>query len=139
MDENVIDFRPKLEERRVAVEDGMTAECPMRNVLHVIGGRWVSFVMIALADKPHRFGQLRRVLPDISQRMLTQTLYDLQRDGYVSRKVLPTNPPSVEYSLTALGQSLYAEFRPVLEWAHRNHDAVFQARTAFDREREEMA
>ena len=64
--------------------------------------------MMALAERTYRFGELRRLVPDISQRMLTQTLRDLQRDGYVSGKCFPTTPPSVEYSLTELGRSMYA-------------------------------
>ena len=61
-------------------------------------------------------------MPDISQRMLTQTLRDLQRDGYVHREVFPTKPPSVEYSLTELGRSMFDSLQHVLHWAENNHD-----------------
>ncbi|TIO13336.1 MAG: helix-turn-helix transcriptional regulator, partial [Mesorhizobium sp.] len=71
-------------------------------------------------------------VPDISQRMLTQTLYDLQRDGYVHREVFPTKPPSVEYSLTDLGRSMFAPLQMLIHWAELNHDAVREARVAFD-------
>ncbi|HWT58596.1 MAG TPA: helix-turn-helix domain-containing protein, partial [Rhizobium sp.] len=81
---------------------------------------------------PRRFGELRRMLPDISQRMLTQTLRDLQRDGYIAREVFPTKPPSVEYSMTELGRSLYLPLSQLLNWAEANHDAVRAARSRFD-------
>ena len=70
--------------------------------------------MMALAEQPYRFGELRRLVPDISQRMLTQTLHDLQRDGYVHREVFPTKPPSVEYSLTDLGRSMFEPLSALL-------------------------
>ena len=69
---------------------------------------------------------------DISQHMLTQTLYDLQRDGYVHREVFPTKPPSVEYSLTDLGRSMFGALHQLILWAELNHDAVRDARAAFD-------
>ena len=72
------------------------------------------------------------LLPDISQRMLTQTLRDLQRDGYIDRDVFPTKPPSVEYSMTELGRSLYQPLSQLLNWAEANHDAVRAARSQFD-------
>ncbi len=90
--------------------------------------------MMALAEQPYRFGALRRLVPDISQRMLTQTLHDLQRDGYVRREVFPTKPPSVEYSLTDLGRSMFEPLAALLQWAERNHVAVRAARADFDRD-----
>jgi DNA-binding HxlR family transcriptional regulator len=87
----------------------------------------------ALSEKPYRFGQLRRMVPDISQRMLTQTLRDLQRDGYVEREVFPTKPPSVEYRMTPLGHSLYEPVSKVILWALENQQAVRTARAEFDK------
>ncbi len=106
--------------------------CPVRDLLNHIGGKWSTLLLQALAERPCRFGELRRMVPDISQRMLTQTLRDLQRDGYIHREVFPTKPPSVEYSMTALGRSLYLPLSQVINWALDNHDAVKQARTEFD-------
>ncbi|MGV1914561.1 helix-turn-helix domain-containing protein [uncultured Agrobacterium sp.] len=106
--------------------------CPVRDLLNHIGGKWSTLLLQALAERPYRFGELRRMVPDISQRMLTQTLRDLQRDGYIHREVFPTKPPSVEYSMTALGRSLYLPLSQVINWALDNHDAVKQARTEFD-------
>ena len=106
--------------------------CPVRDLLNHIGGKWSTLLLQALAERQYRFGELRRMVPDISQRMLTQTLRDLQRDGYIHREVFPTKPPSVEYSMTPLGRSLYLPLSQVINWALDHHDAVKQARTTFD-------
>lgn len=108
--------------------------CPVRGVLDRIGDKWSTLMVLTLALRPHRFGELKRAIPDISQRMLTQTLRDLQRDGYVARKVFPTTPPAVEYSLTELGQSLMTPLSALVDWAVRTRDSVDAARAAFDRE-----
>jgi DNA-binding HxlR family transcriptional regulator len=107
----------------------------VRDVIDGISGRWASLLMSALAEHPHRFGELGRLVPDISQRMLTQTLQELQRDGYVHREVFPTKPPGVEYSLTALGRSMYEALSVLLLWADENHAAVIAARLDFDSEK----
>jgi DNA-binding HxlR family transcriptional regulator len=112
---------------------GAITNCPIRDVVDVISGRWSSLLLAALAEHPHRFGELRRLVPDISQRMLTQTLHELQRDGYVHRKVFPTKPPGVEYSLTDLGRSMFSALNALLVWADENHAAVTAARRDFDR------
>ncbi|MBP2488289.1 transcriptional regulator [Rhizobium leguminosarum] len=106
--------------------------CPVRDMMQQIGGKWSTLLLEVLADRPYRFGELRRMIPDISQRMLTQTLRDLQRDGYIDREVFPTKPPSVEYSMTELGRSLYQPLSQLLNWAEANHVAVRAARSQFD-------
>lgn len=111
---------------------GNLRDCPVRNVIANINGKWSSLLLMVLAERLHRFGELRRLVPDISQRMLTQTLRDLQRDGYVHREVFPTTPPAVEYSLTELGRSLFEPLQELLHWAARNHGAVREARARFD-------
>ncbi|HEX7816214.1 helix-turn-helix domain-containing protein [Dyella sp.] len=115
---------------------GAFANCPVRDVIDGVSGRWSSLLMTALAEQPYRFGELRRLVPDISQRMLTQTLQELQRDGYVHREVFPTKPPGVEYSLTELGRSMFEALLVLLQWAENNHDAVRAARVDFDGQRE---
>ncbi|MHA7968715.1 winged helix-turn-helix transcriptional regulator [Rhizobium terricola] len=113
--------------------DGPSLEnCPVRTVIDHIGGKWSTLILLALSEKPYRFGELRRLVPDISQRMLTQTLRDLERDGYVLRTVFPTKPPSVEYRLTDLGQSLFKALCGLLDWAEANYIAVKEARRSFD-------
>jgi DNA-binding HxlR family transcriptional regulator len=102
--------------------------CPVRDVLDRIGGKWTTLIVMILATRPHRFGELRRAVPDISQRMLTQTLRELQQDGLVSRHVFPTLPPSVEYRMTALGQSLIRPLLGLVRWSVHNHQKIRLAR-----------
>ncbi|MCA0033036.1 winged helix-turn-helix transcriptional regulator [Mesorhizobium sp. B263B2A] len=132
MDGKVINLKSKMEIYKAISGGGNIANCPVRDVIQGVSGKWRSLLMMALAEQPYRFGELRRFVPDISQRMLTQTLYDLQRDGYVHREVFPTKPPSVEYSLTDLGRSMFGAFHQLILWAERNHDAVREARADFD-------
>lgn len=132
MDSTIVNLRSKLEIYKAGSGGGNIADCPVRDVIQGISNKWSSLLMMALAEKPYRFGELRRLVPDISQRMLTQTLHDLQRDGYVHREVFPTKPPSVEYSLTDLGRSMFGPLHQLLQWAERNHGAVRNARNAFD-------
>ncbi|HML44190.1 MAG: helix-turn-helix transcriptional regulator [Hyphomicrobium zavarzinii] len=117
---------------RDAQED--PAACPVRGVLDRIGDKWSTLIVCVLGERPYRFGELRRAIPDISQRMLTQTLRDLQRDGLVSRHVFPTLPPSVEYRLTPLGQSLLAPLSELIRWADAHHAEIRKARERYDRE-----
>ncbi|WP_037386746.1 winged helix-turn-helix transcriptional regulator [Sinorhizobium americanum] len=125
----------KVKGKRVALIGGVPFDiddCPVRDVMDNIGGKWNSLMILSLADGPLRFSQLRRLIPDISQRMLTQTLRDLQRDGYLSRTVYPTQPPSVEYSLTDLGRSFLVVLRLFVDWSLENHSAIRKARAEFD-------
>jgi len=125
--------KARLDEART--QYGAFTNCPVRDVIDVISERWSSLLMMALAEHPHRFGELRRLIPDISQRMLTQTLHELQRDGYVHREVFPTKPPGVEYSLTDLGRSMFEALNVLIEWADENHATVTAARLQFDSEK----
>jgi len=88
--------------------------------------------MTTLAAGPHRFSALHRAVPDISKRMLTQTLRDLERDGLIGRTVFPTKPPSVEYALTPLGATILEPLHVLVEWADHSHAAIREARSAFD-------
>jgi DNA-binding HxlR family transcriptional regulator len=108
------------------------ARCPVRDVLDHIGDKWTTLILIALAAKPRRFSEMQRAVPDISKRMLTQTLRDLERDGMVTRHVFPTKPPSVEYRLSTLGHSVLAPLAGLVEWAESNHAGILSARARFD-------
>ena len=108
-------------------------DCPVRDVLDRIGDKWSTVIIGLLSAGPRRFGDLRRRIPDISQRMLTQTLRNLQWDGLVARQVLPATPPGVEYSLTTLGHSFTVPLQQLIAWAGSNHQAVRAARAAFER------
>jgi DNA-binding HxlR family transcriptional regulator len=106
--------------------------CPVRGVLDKLGDKWSMLVILELSAGEHRFSELRRKIPDISQKMLTQTLRILQRDGLVARQVFPTVPPAVSYRLTDMGESLLEPFGALVAWADRNHSAVIESRAAFD-------
>jgi DNA-binding HxlR family transcriptional regulator len=105
--------------------------CPVRDVMDHIGNKWSTHVIINLSQHPLRFGELKKAIPNISQRVLSQTLRDLERDGLISRVVYPTSPPSVEYSLTALGVSLLVPLWELVSWANENHGAILNARKYF--------
>lgn len=111
---------------------GNLGNCPVRGVLDKISDKWSMLLVMTLASGPRRFNQLRREVPDISQKMLTQTLRDLQRDGMVSRRVFDTKPPSVEYRLTELGQSIIVPFGYLITWASDSHAEIASARVEFD-------
>jgi DNA-binding HxlR family transcriptional regulator len=115
----------------VAPGSGHEVRCPVRDVLDCIGDRWSLLTLLTLADGTLRFTEVKRGIGDISQRMLAQTLRTLERDGYVTRKIHATVPPKVEYTLTALGESLLAKVTPLIHWADENHDRVRKARKAY--------
>ncbi len=111
---------------------GPQSNCPVRDVLDKISDKWSMLLVMTLASGPRRFNQLRREVLDISQKMLTQTLRELQRDGMVEREVFDTKPPSVENRLSDLGRSIIVPFGHLIVWANQNHPRINQARTAFD-------
>lgn len=108
------------------------AACPVRNVLDRIGDKWTMLILVALAAAPRRFSELHRMVPDISKRMLTQTLRNLERDGLATRHVFPTKPPRVEYRLSALGQSVLEPLDGLARWAEGNYPSIREARARFD-------
>ncbi len=104
------------------------AECPIRDVLSRLGDRWSILVLHALQDEIQRFGQLKMLVPDISPRMLSQTLRRLEEDGLVARTAYATIPPRVDYQLTALGRSFMAAAQVLLLWAKNHQQEVRVAR-----------
>lgn len=108
-------------------------------MLQRIGDKWTLLVVEALGDGPKRFNQLRREIPSVSQRMLTLTLRNLERDGLVSRTFTPSIPPRVDYELTELGTSLQAPICGLVGWAHAHSNAVHEAQARYDAERDEAA
>jgi DNA-binding HxlR family transcriptional regulator len=99
-----------------------------------IGDKWTVLVVQTLGDGPRRFNELRREIPSVSQRMLTLTLRNLERDGLVNRTVTPTIPPRVDYELTELGQSLQKPICALANWATQNVEAIHVAQRRFDAE-----
>ncbi len=108
------------------------AKCPVRDVLDRIGDRWTTLVLLTLSGGPARFSALQRAIPDISKRMLTQTLRALERDGLLQRQVFPTKPPSVEYRLSELGMSALTPPAGLVTWAEARHEEIRASRMAFD-------
>lgn len=106
--------------------------CPVRDVLDHLGDKWTTLILITLAQHSLRFSEVRRAVPDISKRMLTQTLRELERDGLIERTVYPTKPPSVEYRLSTLGESLLVPLTNLINWAERSHASITKARERYD-------
>jgi len=106
--------------------------CPVRGVLDKLGDKWSMLILLELSAGELRFSELRRRIPDISQKMLTQTLRTLQREGLVGRAVFPTVPPAVSYRLTPLGESLLEPFGALVAWADHHHPTIISSRAAFD-------
>lgn len=96
------------------------AQCPSRVVLDRIADKWTALIIQVLANGPRRYGALQREIGGISQKMLTQTLRTLERDGLVSRKVYPVIPPKVEYSLTRLGRTLIDPLHALCRWSEKH-------------------
>ena len=109
-----------------------SADCPTRQILDRIGDKWAVLILLLLRDEPLRFNQLRRAVEGISQKMLSQVLKSLERDGLVRRRVTPTVPVTVEYSLLPLGETLAAAVDPLREWAERNLKEVLAAQRRYD-------
>ena len=101
-------------------------------LLSRIGDKWTVLVVETLGAGPRRFNELRREIPSVSQRMLTLTLRNLERDGLVSRTVTPSIPPRVDYELTELGQSLQKPISGLATWALENVGAIHGAQARFD-------
>lgn len=106
--------------------------CPSRRLLDRIGDRWTVLIVGTLADGPMRFGQIARRVDGVSQKMLTQTLRALERDGLVERTLYPEVPPRVEYELTEAGQTLRAPLRALEQWAMEHMSNVAVAHTEYD-------
>ena len=108
-------------------------------LLSRIGDKWTVLVVTTLGEGPRRFNELRREIPSVSQRMLTLTLRNLERDGLVSRTVTPTIPPRVDYELTGLGRSLLQPIKGLAQWALENVGAIHEAQARFDAEQDAKA
>ncbi|MEO5597656.1 MAG: helix-turn-helix domain-containing protein [Novosphingobium sp.] len=106
--------------------------CPIRDVLDRIGSKWASLIICMLEQGPKRFNELGRIIPDISKRMLTRTLRELERDGIVERTVLPTKPVTVQYTLSELGRSVLPLIWKLIDWAQESHGDIRSARRKFD-------
>jgi DNA-binding HxlR family transcriptional regulator len=110
-----------------------SAQCPSRLILDRIADKWTTLIIGILAQsQQRRFNELRKMIGGISQKMLTQTLRDLERDGLVTRTIYAEIPPRVEYQLTALGRTLCGPLGSLSQWAHDHMDEVKVAQAQFD-------
>ena len=116
--------------------DAYLAACPSRLLLDRISDKWVTLVICSLEDGPQRFSEVSRRLAGVSQKMLTQTLRTLERDGLVTRTVTASVPVRVDYALTPLGQSLLEPIKHVKAWAERHVPEVLEAQRGYDEDRE---
>ncbi len=106
--------------------------CPTRQALDLIADRWTALVIGLLEDQPKRFSELQRGIGGISQKMLSQTLRQLERSGLVTRTVYAEVPPRVEYALTPLGKTLCAPLTAIRDWAEANINEIAAAQSAYD-------
>ncbi|HDX9621446.1 winged helix-turn-helix transcriptional regulator [Bacillus cereus] len=102
--------------------------CPVEAMVEVIGGKWKGVILYHLLDGTKRFNELKRLKPNITQRMLTLQLRELEADGIIHREVYREVPPKVEYSLTELGESLRPMILLMMEWATHNMEKVLESR-----------
>src|SRR4030088_2936769 len=112
--------------------DAYLAECPSRKLLDRIADKWVALVVKSLMDGPKRYSEVSHQLAGVSQKMLTQTLRSLERDGVLTRTVTPTVPVTASYELTDLGHSLHDMTRGLRSWAQSHMDEVLTHRATYD-------
>ena len=114
---------------RTMILDAYDPQCPIRNILARLGDKWSLLVLYTLSQTERmRFGDLRRAVPDISQKMLTVTLRTLEEDGFVTRTIYPEVPPRVEYALTARAFSLLPHIQSLVAWAKENMEPIIRDR-----------
>ena len=119
--------------------DAYAANCPTRQILDRVGDKWAVLILLLLRSEPMRFNQLRRAIEGISQKMLSQVLKSLERDGLIKRRVIATVPVTVEYSITPLGSTLSTAVDALRDWAESNLKDVLSAQRRYDAQRNSMA
>lgn len=112
--------------------DAFLRDCPSRQLLDCIGSRWVTLVLVTLSDGSRRYSEIRAEIPGVSEKMLTQTLRTLERDGLIFRTVTPTVPVRTDYELTDLGRTLLGPIRALKSWAEENMPLISRAREVYD-------
>jgi DNA-binding HxlR family transcriptional regulator len=115
------------------------ANCPTRQILDRVGDKWAVLILLLVRDEPMRFNALRRAIEGISQKMLSQVLKSLERDGLIRRRVIATVPVTVEYSITPLGSTLATAVDALRDWAEHNLKDVLSAQRRYDAQRNSMA
>lgn len=97
-------------------------ECPIETVIHVLGGKWKPMILWNLVESTKRFCDLEKLIPDVSQKMLTQHLRNLEQEGVIERTVYPTIPPKVEYSLSEYGRTLIPVAEVMCAWGENHNE-----------------
>src|SRR6202163_219994 len=121
------------------IANAYAADCPTRQILDRVGDKWAVLILLLVRDEPMRFNQLRRTIDGISQKMLSQVLKSLERDGLIRRRAIATVPVTVEYSITPLGATLPRAVDPSRDWAERNLKEVLAAQRRYDAQRKAIA
>lgn len=116
-----------------------SASCPTRQILDRVGDKWAVLILLLLRQHPLRFNQLRRAIEGISQKMLSQVLKSLERDGLIRRRAIATVPVTVEYSITPLGATLAGAVDPLRDWAESNLKEVLAAQRRYDAQHDAKA
>ena len=119
-------------EHERAAYNAYVAECPSRQVLDALSDKWVTLVLTALADAPRRYSELSRTIAGVSQKMLTQTLRMLERDGLLTRTITPSVPVRVDYELTPLGETILPVVGAIKHWSEAHIEQIHEARAGYD-------
>jgi len=131
------DLIPEHIQVTVELPDPSSPDCrAVNSILARVGDKWSILIIVLLGDGPKRFNEIRRTVSGISQRMLTLTLRGLVSDGLVTRTVVPTTPPRVDYELTKLGSTLWEAVEPVCSWARGHVNEILSSREQFNEKAE---
>jgi len=128
----VLYLQKSMHESEEPISNVLDSRPYLRQTLDLVADKWVVATLYVLSHGTKRYGELQREIGNISQRMLTRTLRDLERNGLVARKIYPVVPPMVEYSLTPLGRTLSQVMESLCEWATVNFQDVEVARSQYD-------
>ena len=116
----------------IKTPNAYAADCPTRQILDRVGDKWAVLILLLVRHEPMRFNALRRTIEGISQKMLSQVLKSLERDGLIKRRAFATVPVTVEYSITPLGMTLHEAVDPLRVWAETHIGAVEAAQQRYD-------
>jgi len=123
----------------IKTANAYSADCPTRQILDRVGDKWAVLILLLVRHEPMRFNALRRTIEGISQKMLSQVLKSLERDGLIKRRAIATVPVTVEYSITPLGATLANAVDPLRDWAESNLKEVLTAQRRYDAQRKPIA
>ncbi|TWX65246.1 helix-turn-helix transcriptional regulator [Colwellia demingiae] len=107
-------------------------DCPIRDVINRIGDKWSLLILVVLSEQPTRFNELKRTIGDISQKVLTKVLKELEQEGYITRTAYDESPPKVVYDLTEMGISVLTPVGHLIDWAEKNHAMIKGNRSKTD-------